>query len=112
MSLRSGKMRHRIRVELRRETPSASGEPAYVWDLFAERFASVEPLLGKEYFAAGAQADKVTTRFRIRYLAGLKPRMRIVWDGKWFDIVSIQLVNGIKHEQIVMADELVEVPLS
>lgn len=108
MTIRAGKMRQRIRIEVRSDIQSASGEPAYTWTLFRETWAAVEPLLGRELFAAQERQAKVSTRFRMRYVAGVKPRMRIVWDSRWFDIESIQQVNGLKYEMVVMANEQVE----
>ncbi len=111
MTIRSGQLRQRIQIQSRSDVPSASGEPAAVWSLVAEVWASVEPLLGREFFAAQERSSTVPTKFRIRYLAGLVPRMRIIWAGRWFDIRAVQQVGGLKVEMLVMADELVERPL-
>ena len=99
-----------IEVQARSESRMASGDPVEVWTLFATVHASVEPLLGKEYFASEQREALVNTRFRIRYLAGLLPKMRIVWDSRWYDIISVAMVNGIKFEMVVMANELVGYP--
>ena len=112
--MRAGKLRHVVQIQVRSDTPTSSGQRAFSWSTFATVRASVEPLAGREFYAAQAQerGDRVNTRFRLRYLAGLKPRMRIVWDGRWFDITSIIQMRGLRHELVVMAQELVEVPLS
>lgn len=110
--LNAGAMRHSIEIQQRTNVRGESGSPILQWVLFAKVRASAEPLLGKEYFASQQREAKVQTRFRIRYLAGVLPKMRIVWDNKWYDIESAVAVNGIKHEMVVMASELVEYPAS
>lgn len=106
----AGALRHVIEVQQRVDTKDASGDPLVQWVRFAMVRASVEPLLGKEFFASEQREAKVNTRIRLRYLAGLVPQMRIIWDNRWFDIQSVALVNGIKYEMVVMANELVGYP--
>lgn len=110
--LSAGNLRHVIEIQQRMDLRGESGDPTNTWTLFAKVRASVEPLLGKEYFASEQREASVNTRFRIRYLEGLRPKMRIVWSGRWYDIESVAMVNGIKHEMVIMANELVEYPVT
>lgn len=107
MAIRPGEMRHRIRIERQSTAVDAAGEPLRVWALVAERWASVEPLVGKEFFASQQRSGTVKTRFRLRFLAGVAPKMRIVWNNKVFDISDVLMVDGIEHELVIMADESV-----
>jgi len=61
------------------------GEPVLV----ATVWGAVEPLQGKEYFAAGAEQSEVTTRIRIRYREGLNRTMWAVYDGVEYEIKYI-----------------------
>lgn len=112
--IRSGDLRHRIDVQARTETQSASGGLAFTWSTIvggARLPASVEPLVGKEWHAAQQRTSNVSTRFRLRYTpvlvgAGVtSTAYRIVWDGRVFDIISAIQVRGLRHELVVMANE-------
>lgn len=109
-ALNAGSLRHVIEIQERTEVRGASGDPTVTWTLFKKVRASVEPLLGKEYFASQQRNAQVQTRFRIRAVNGVVPRMRIVWKRRWYDIESAVLVNGVDHEMVIMANELVEYP--
>jgi SPP1 family predicted phage head-tail adaptor len=64
----AGKLRHR--VELQREVaggPDSFGEPAGAgWETYAERWARVEPLSGRELWRAQQQQPDVTHRVTLR----------------------------------------------
>jgi SPP1 family predicted phage head-tail adaptor len=108
MTLRPGEMRHRVTVYQRSTTQSASGAQSTSWTPFAtSRFAAVRPLTGSEFFSAHQMGAVVPTEFRVRYLSGMLPQMRIAWDGRLFDVVSVAMPNGIREEMVVLANELV-----
>ncbi len=108
MAVRAGAMRHRIKIQVRTTVQDETGDPLNNWSDVAERWASVEPLVGREFFASQQRNGRVQTRFRLRYVAGIAPRMRIEFDGRVFDITEVQAPRSIKNEMILMADELVE----
>lgn len=111
--MRAGKLDTRIRIDRMSTTQDAAGAQVNTWVAVAYRWASVEPLVGREFLAAQQRGGKVQTRFRLRYYEGITPAMRIVWTigavTRYFDITDVQIVQGKKHEMIVMADELVNV---
>jgi SPP1 family predicted phage head-tail adaptor len=109
-TLRAGAMRHRVRIEELSTERSSSGEPSTTWTLVDEVWAAVEPLQGREFFSAQQMGAKHATEFRMRYRADVRPRMRLVWDARQFNIVSVASKGGLKRELTVLADELVEVP--
>jgi SPP1 family predicted phage head-tail adaptor len=105
--IRAGDLRHRISIEKRSSAQDASGGQLLAWASFASVRASVEPLVGREWESAQQRTARVTTRFRVRYLAGVLPSMRIVWDGRFFDVKDVLQVRGIHHELVIMAEEVV-----
>lgn len=109
--IRAGEMRHRLSIQEQTFVPDAAGQPEEAWALHAEVWGAVEPLLGNEFVASLQRQDRLPTRFRMRFLEGVVPRMRIVFDGRLFDILTVQVPAGIKHEMIVLAEEQVEVPV-
>lgn len=66
---------------------TGSGMPDESWQDYLTVYASVEPLNGRELFAAQEHHAEVTTRIRIRYRDGITAKMRIVdGDGTIYDI--------------------------
>lgn len=52
-------------------------------------WAAIEPLRGREYFAAMTEHADVTTRIRIRYREDIDRTMRVQYKGTVFDIGHI-----------------------
>jgi SPP1 family predicted phage head-tail adaptor len=87
--MRAGKLRRRLVIQQAVETQGATGEMAVTWSTFATVWGSVEPLRGREFWAAKTLQAQVDTRIRIRYLAGVTPKMQVL-DGArlfWIDAV-------------------------
>ncbi|MDF2546141.1 MAG: phage head-tail adaptor, putative, family [Anaerosolibacter sp.] len=103
-----GRLKHRITiqgVEGTVENECHEDVPNYVpWKTV---WASVEPLRGKEYLQVDRVNAEVTHRIVIRYLAGLKPDMRIDFKGRVFDIQSIINVDEENREMQLMCLEKV-----
>lgn len=76
--IQAGKLRHKVTIQTPTETQDEYGQPVQTWATFAEVFASVEPIRGREFFAAQQIQSDVTTRIRIRYLSGVTTKMRVV----------------------------------
>lgn len=106
--VRAGSYRHQLAIEQRSITPDAAGEPANTWTTFAQVRCSVEFSPGREVWASAQRNARVPTIFRIRYLAGVLPSMRIVFDGRYFDIKSSVDQEARKEELIITAEEHVE----
>lgn len=87
--MRAGWLRHRVTIQEVTETQNAVGEPVETWADVATVWGSVEPLRGREFEAAGQAQARTDTRVRIRYFSGVAPKMRVVWQGHTFDIVSV-----------------------
>jgi SPP1 family predicted phage head-tail adaptor len=106
--MRSGKLRHTVTLQSLVETQDGYGGTTESWTDFATVRASVEPLQGREYFAAQQERAEVTTRFRIRYIPGVLPTMRIMFDGRAFNIESIINPNERNRELHLMAVEVLD----
>ena len=84
-----GKLRHRITLQDYVSSKNSFGEESKVWSDFAEVSASVEPLSGKELFAAQQLHAETTTQIIIRYIEGLNTKMRVIFKSKEYDILHI-----------------------
>ena len=71
------------------------------WVTYGEAFAKVEPLVGREYLAAAAIQAEDTTKFTIRYRGDIDPTMQIAFDGKDFNIQSIQNIR-FKNRELLL----------
>ena len=87
--MQSGRLDQRITIERVTYTQTGTGDVIETWSLLAEVWAAVEPLNGREYFAANAVQSETTTRIRLRYLADLNVVDRINHEGTLYNINSI-----------------------
>lgn len=76
------------------------------WVDFVSVFAKVEPLFGREYFAAAAVQAEDTTKFTMRYRGDIVASMRILFDGKHHNIKSIQNIRSANRETLIYATAL------
>lgn len=87
--MQSGKLDQRVIIERRTIEQDELGGIIETWGPLATVWAAVEPLNGREYFAANAVQSETTTRIRLRYLADLNVVDRINHEGTLYDINSI-----------------------
>lgn len=67
----------------------ATGYMTQSWVDVAKVYAAVAPLSAREFVAAQAVQADVTTRITIRYRAGVTAAMRILHDGKVYNITGV-----------------------
>jgi len=83
-----------------------TGAPIIGWVDHVSVFAKVEPLVGREYLAAAAVQAEDTTKFTMRFRDDITPVMRIAFDGKTFNIQSIQNIRSGNRETLIYARSL------
>src|SRR5512143_2305375 len=76
--MRIGKLRHRVTIEQVAETQDADGAGLETWSTYATVQASIEPISGREYFAAQSTQADVTHRIVLRYMAGIVPKLGVI----------------------------------
>jgi SPP1 family predicted phage head-tail adaptor len=109
--LRLGAMRHTVEIERRTTAQQESGQQKDEWVLVARRRAQLVAIPGVETRAAQQELGRVPTVFRLRYIDGVLPSMRLTCDGKLYDIVSaIDPDGGLKAALEVTALEQVGDP--
>lgn len=80
-----------------------TGAMTEVWADHVSVFAKVEPLVGREFFAAAAVQAESTVKFTIRFRGDLTSIMRIVFDGEHYNITSIQNIRSANREMLIYA---------
>jgi SPP1 family predicted phage head-tail adaptor len=87
--VQAGRLDQRLTIQAKSITRAVDGGEVVTWVDVATVWGSARPLSGRELIAVRqAQAD-ITTRFVIRYRAGLTPANRITHDGGTFEIVEV-----------------------
>lgn len=104
--MRIGTLRHRITIQNKTTIKDTVGQEKETWVDLATVWASIEPLKGREYFAAHAVNAENTIKIRIRYYPGLKPTHRIKYGTRIFDIQSVINVDERNIEMILMCVEV------
>lgn len=105
--MRAGKLNARVELWLRSTDVSALGEHSESYDVSALRYASIEPLSGREYFAAVGAESTISTRIRMRYdsvTAALTTADRLKSNGVLYDIKSIINPDNGRRELLFMCE--------
>ncbi|TSD59026.1 head-tail adaptor protein [Variovorax sp. KBS0712] len=88
--MRAGKLRHLIEIQSPIPTRDAAGGVVKAWAPFATNvWADVSYLNGLEVVRADAPAALVRASILIRALPGVVASMRVLHDGKLFDIKAV-----------------------
>lgn len=86
--LAAGELNQRVTLQARAAGQDVLGRPSGAWQDQFTVWAKAEPIRGREFFAQGQMQAEVTVRFVIRYRADVHERLRVVWRGEPYEIVS------------------------
>ena len=88
--MRAGKLRHRIALQRKAQTQNPiTGAMVTTWVDVATVWAAVEPLSAREFIAAQAVQSDVSVRVSVRYRPGITAAMRLLHDGKTYNITGV-----------------------
>jgi SPP1 family predicted phage head-tail adaptor len=96
----SQRLRHVISLDEKQEEFSSSDEPVgFDWVPWLEN-EPAECLTGpgREFIAADAKQAETTLRVTIRWRPGVHEAMRLRWDGRVYDIQSIETDATARRE--------------
>ena len=88
-----GEMRHRITIQRVTISTNEHGYEMETPEVINEVWAKVSNLHGKEFFEAKAVQSENTVKFTIRYMSALDQSMQILFQGKEFNITSIDNIK-------------------
>jgi SPP1 family predicted phage head-tail adaptor len=90
--MNAGKLRHRIQIQAVTLTPDGMGSGAESWATIAggSVWAEILPLRGVEAIQAGQLEAKLSHKVRIRYLAGVTAKHRILFGSRVFKIHEVR----------------------
>ncbi len=105
--VQAGKLRQQVTIQQLVTAPDGLGGTTTTWQAFATRWAAIEPLTGREYFDSQQTTSKVSTRIRLRYLAGVKPAMRALYGARIYSIEAMINVEEKNRELQLLCTEAV-----
>jgi len=106
--MRAGRLKDKVKIETRSSTTDDFGGVVDSWTVDHIRACSIEPLNGKEYFAAQGEQTAVSVRVRFRYESGLlSPAKRLVdvRDSTVYDVTSV-IDPGNEHRELICMCEV------
>jgi len=105
--LRAGNLRHYITIEQPVENFDSNKELITTWSTFSQVWAEILPLVGREYWSAKQVNAETTGKLRIRYIAGITPKMRIKFGTRIFDITGVINIEERNEEIVIYYSEVV-----
>lgn len=106
-----GKMRHRITFQRFTGSLDDYGDPLQAddshWADVATVWAAIDPISGREFYAAEQSQSEVSHKVRCRYRSGLNTAMRINFGKRRFSIISIIDWEERHESLLIMCKELV-----
>ena len=97
----SGSLRHKLCLMRQTEVLNTYGEREDLWTQTATVRGSIEPIRGREFFAASGEHAEVTHRVRYRRSRRVecaRPRDRFEHQGRVFEIKSI--INNMNGRDV------------
>lgn len=97
-----GQLTERVTLQRLQTGTDDIGQPVSTWTTLFTTWAAVEPLAGREYFAAGGAQSEVTTRVKLRYRPGIKSSDRLIHEGTVYDIQSVINYKSARRDLVLM----------
>lgn len=84
-----GDLKCRVVIKKNNKIRNNFGEVTENWEVVAIVWANINPIAGKEFFAADTVNLNISHRIKMRYREDITPDMRIEYKGRVFTINSI-----------------------
>ena len=106
--MEAGRLRKRITIREKKVTRDEYGAEVPTRVIFASLWASVEPLVGREYLESKQVQSEVSHKVKCRYLAGITPSMEVWLGVRIFTVQSVINIHERGAEMVLMCKELVK----
>lgn len=100
--MQAGRLRHYITIQQPTEAEDANGEIIQTWSTFANVWAEILPLAGKEYWASKQVTAEATGKIRLRYIANITAKMRALFGNRILDFVGPPINIEKRNIEIVI----------
>lgn len=81
-------LNQKVTLQQKSVTRAANGEEIVTWTTHSTQWARVEPIRGREFFAAAQMQGAVDYRVTLRYTATVTRAMRVLWGSIVLDIAA------------------------
>lgn len=103
--MRAGRLKDKVEIQAKSSAVDGFGQPVDAWVTTATRRCSIEPLNGKEYFAAQGENVAGTVQVFFRYEAGLLDTKKRLRDPRTIPAVIYDIEDVIDtrnaHRELV-----------
>lgn len=107
----AGKLRHRVALQRYTGGADSYGDPLYgadgSWETVATVWAAIDPVSGREFYAAEQAQSAVTHKIRLRYHPGVSAAWRVALGRRVFRIQSV-IDWEERHESLLLMAQEVE----
>jgi SPP1 family predicted phage head-tail adaptor len=81
-------------------------DPAKEQTVVENVWASISPILGKEYFQAEEIQSKTTTKIELDYFSGITRSMTVLYGSRMFEILSVIDIKEMHRTLQLMCKEI------
>jgi SPP1 family predicted phage head-tail adaptor len=103
--MRAGDLRRQIKIQQRSTAQDTLGQPVLTWTDVCTTWADIQPLSGRELELAQAINAEVNHQVTIRYRTGITAAMRVLYQGRIFNIQAVMDVDTRHKELQLMCSE-------
>lgn len=105
--MRVTRLNHRITFQ-RLTTIQGEYGPEEGWENLNTVWADIKPITGKTFFSAMQINSEITHQVFIRYTKGISPSMRILYQGRLFEILYVMNYDEGNETIQMLCKELVK----
>lgn len=93
-----GSMRYRCNFETPTQTQDTFGQPVVTWSNYVvSEPCQFLPVGGSEPMRGRQLEEKARAVFRVRYRTGYTQSMRILFNGEYYGILRIDMIDGLRR---------------
>ncbi|QGP56803.1 putative phage head-tail adaptor (plasmid) [Piscirickettsia salmonis] len=105
--MRAGLSRHRVTLQNNLIGANNYGEALDYWQDITTVWARVSPSAGRELFSAQQFYHEISQTVTLRYRPDVTPSLRLVFDSRYFEILSVINPDERNRELILACKEWV-----
>ena len=105
MSVRAGRLRHRVAIQSQSTTLDDYGEATGSWSTGDTVWAAVEPVSGSERDIGEGKAGIVSHRVVMRYNSSVSPKKRLLFGSRVLNIDSVINVDELNERMSLFCVE-------
>lgn len=103
--MRIGKLRDLVTVERKTTARDTDGGERVVWADVGDQWASIEPLSGREFFAAQQAQSELVVKIRMRYPSDVRAEDRITYAGVNYNVGAVMNIENRNREIVCMCSQ-------